>query len=116
MYISIAVRAVEAWLMADYKEFARHLHIREGRIPKKPEEEENPKRTIVNLARNSRSSMIKREVVPSQKSGRSKGNGYEDIMIEFVQKKWCPVHASQRAPSLAHALERCQALFAASDN
>ena len=109
LHVCIAVRA-EAWFMADRGALARYLSIFQGKIPSRPEEVGNPKRAIVDLARQSRSSAVQDNVVPSENSGRSVGPGYTEAMIEFVQGKWCPVRASQVAPSLARALARCQDL------
>ena len=96
--------------MADRGPLARYLSISQGKIPAKPEEVDNPKQVIVDLARQSRSSAVKNDIVPLERSGCSVGRGYTGAMIEFVQEKWCPVRASQAAPSLARALARCQAL------
>ena len=90
LYICIAVQAVEAWFMADRGPLARYLSISQGKIPAKPEEVDNPKRVIVDLARQSRSSAMKNDIVPLERSGRSVGPGYTGAMIEFVQEKWCP--------------------------
>ncbi|MYG38898.1 MAG: hypothetical protein F4162_08060 [Synechococcus sp. SB0676_bin_10] len=108
LHVCIAVRAVEAWFMADRGALARYLSIPQGKIPARPEEVDDPKQTIVNLARQSRSSVVKDAVVPSERSGRPVGPGYTATMIEFVQDKWRPVRASQAAPSLARALARCR--------
>ena len=110
LHICIAIRAVEAWFMADRGSLARHLSIPKAKIPANPEQVDDPKRAIVDLARQSRSSAVQDDVVPSERSGRSVGTGYTAAMIEFVQDKWCPVRASQTAPSLARALARCRAL------
>ena len=110
LHVCIAVRAVEAWLMADRGPLARYLSVSQGKVPAQPEEVDNPKRTIVDLARQSRSSAVQDNVVPSENSGRSVGPGYTEAMIEFVQEKWCPVRASQASPSLTRALARCRAL------
>ena len=98
--------------MADRGPLARYLSIPQGKIPDKPEQVDDPKRTIVDLARQSRSSVVANDVVPSERSGRSVGIRYTEIMIEFVQDKWCPVRASasQVAPSLDRALARCRTL------
>ncbi|MYA91498.1 MAG: hypothetical protein F4026_07260 [Synechococcus sp. SB0669_bin_8] len=96
--------------MADRGPLAPHLSISQGKIPAKPEEVGNPKQAIVNLARQSRSSAVRDDVVPSERSGRSVGPGYTAIMTEFVQDKWSPVRAGQAAPSLARALACCRAL------
>lgn len=112
LHICIAVRAVEAWFMADGGLLARHLPIPQGKIPAQPEELNNPKRIMMDLARQSRSSAVRNDMVPSANSGRSVGPGYDYTasMIEFVQDKWRPVQASQTAPSLARALTCCRAL------
>ena len=110
LHICIAIRSVEAWFMADRGPLARYLSIPQGKIPAKPEEVDDPKRAIVNLARQSRSSVVTDDIVPSERSGRSVGPGYTAAMTKFVQDKWCPVRASQVAPSLARALARCRAL------
>lgn len=110
LHICIAVQAVEAWFMADRRPLARYLSISQGKIHAKPEEVDNPKQAIVDLARQSRSSAVKNDIVPLERSGRSVGPGYTGAMIEFVQDKWCPVRASQAAPSLARALARCRTL------
>ena len=98
--------------MADGGLLARHLPIPQGKIPAQPEELNNPKRIMMDLARQSRSSAVRNDMVPSANSGRSVGLGYEYTasMIEFVQDKWRPVQASQTAPSLACALTGCRAL------
>lgn len=57
--ICITVRAVEAWFMADGGPLALHLSIPQGKIPAKPEELNNPKRTMMDLARQSRSSAVR---------------------------------------------------------
>lgn len=99
LHICIAVRVVETWFMADRGPLARHLSIPQGKIPAKPEEENNPKRTIVDLAHQSRSSAVKNDIVPSANSGRSVGPGYTESMVEFAQEKWHPVCASRTASS-----------------
>ncbi|KKZ11590.1 MAG: hypothetical protein TQ37_06815 [Candidatus Synechococcus spongiarum 15L] len=85
--------------MADRGALARHLSIPQGKIPTRLEEVENPKRTIVDPAHQSRSSVMKDDLVPSERSGRSVGPGYTPTMIRFVQETWCPVRASKRPPA-----------------
>lgn len=46
----IAVRATEAWLMADPDTLAAFLHVSPAQIPGNPEAEEDPKSAMVNLA------------------------------------------------------------------
>ena len=50
MCFRVAVRAVEAWLMADAERLAAFIGVARRRISADPEREENPKRAMVNLA------------------------------------------------------------------
>lgn len=58
MCFRVAVRAVEAWLMADAERLAAFIGVARRRISADPEREENPKRAMVNLARSSRASRV----------------------------------------------------------
>ena len=53
MCFRIAVRQIEAWLFADRERLARFLSVASSRIPQDPESLDNPKQTMVNLARQS---------------------------------------------------------------
>ena len=50
----IAVRQVEAWLLADRERIAKFLSVSQSQVPPQPETLPNPKETLVNLARGSR--------------------------------------------------------------
>ena len=65
----VAVREVEAWLMADRNNFARYLGIAKERIPLDAESIEDPKRRLIELAKKSRKRYIRESIVPSSKSG-----------------------------------------------
>ncbi len=101
----VAVRAVEAWLLADFENLARFLRVPPTSVPKAPENLENPKRALVDLASRSRSRGIKEEMVPRLKSGRLVGPAYTSRMVRFVQEAWNPVQAAPRAPSLRRAMD-----------
>ncbi len=49
----VAVREIESWLMADRAAFARHLRIQINRVPAYPENEVDPKKLIIELAKSS---------------------------------------------------------------
>ena len=72
----IAVREVEAWLMADVQTLARYLSVGLSRISADPETLERPKDAMVDLARRSRRNDIRKDMVPRQKSGRRVGPAY----------------------------------------
>jgi len=101
----VAVRQVEAWLMADADTLANYLGVARRQIPADPEALPNAKTEMVNLARRSRWSAIRQDMVPRQGSGRSVGPAYVSRMIEYAQTYWRPAVAAQHADSLRRAIE-----------
>ena len=109
----IAVREVEAWLMADAQTLARYLRVRRTRIPVEPEKLARPKDEMVDLARYSRLKDICKDMVPREKSGRRVGPAYPSRLIEYVQEHWQPEVAAERAESLQRAIDCLQGLVKA---
>lgn len=87
MCFRAAVRAIEAWLLADRERIARFLGISENRVPRNPDELNNPKQVLVNLARDSRHAGVRQDIVPNARSGRAVGPLYNLRMIEFIEDK-----------------------------
>jgi hypothetical protein len=115
MRFRVAVRAVEAWLMADAERLAAFLDIPLNRIPQYPDAELEPKTALVNLARRSRKRAIRQDMVPRQGSGSQVGPGYSGRLIEFVtlaHGSWRPDVAAQRSDSLRRCLEALKTLKA----
>ena len=108
MELSIAVRTVEAWLLADRRAFASFLGVAVKRIPREPEQLASPKDTVVELARASARRVIREGLVPSAASGRRVGPAYTDEVIQFVHRRWSPKRVRTASPSLARALARCE--------
>jgi hypothetical protein len=107
MRLRIAVREVEAWLLADRERFARFLGVPALGLPVSPEAEADPKRTVVAIARRSRRRELREDIVPRPGSGRSEGPGYASRIIEFVldeKRGWRPEVAALRADSLRRCL------------
>jgi hypothetical protein len=100
----VAVRAIEAWLIADDDALARFLRIARDRIPRAPESLPDPKGALVDLARASRQRAIREDMVPRGSSGRSVGPAYTSRVIEYVQREWRPEIAAARADSLQRAI------------
>jgi hypothetical protein len=97
----VAVRAVEAWLLADRESIAKFLSVSPSRIPIDPESESNPKQLMVDLAARSKRRSIREDMVPRPGSGRSVGPAYTSRLIEFVQSPlWRPTIAAERSESL----------------
>ena len=102
----VAVREVEAWLMADRAGIAKFLHIDISKVPHAPETEEDPKRTLINLARKSRKRRLSQEIVPETGSAAKIGPLYNTHFVNFVNSSWDIEQACLCAPSLARTLSR----------
>ncbi len=100
----IAVREVEAWLMADAQRFAHYLSVAPKRISAEPEMLPHPKNEVVNLARRSRRKDIRKDMVPREGSGRRVGPAYASRLMEYVREYWQPAVAAERAESLRRAI------------
>lgn len=109
-FLRIAVRMIESWLLADRISISRFLDVSDSLIPVSPDGEQNPKQTLVNLARKSRNSVIRRDLVP--KAGRSAavGPGYLSTVSQYVEKKWDPIRASAASPSLKKTVDALRAI------
>lgn len=100
----IAVREVEAWLMADTETLAGYLSVSMNRIPRIPESLAQPKNEMVNLGRLSRRRTIREDMAPRQESGRRVGPAYASRLIEYVKNKWRPEVAANHSDSLRRAI------------
>jgi hypothetical protein len=105
MCFRVAVREVEAWLLADREQMASFLAVGCDRIPHDPESLADAKEALVNLARKSRRKEIREDMVPRAGSGREVGPAYASRVIEFVSRHWRPDEASLKAESLSRAIE-----------
>ncbi len=106
MCFRIAVRSVEAWLLADPRAIAEFFGIAMALVPTNPEALDDPKGTLVHLARRSNRSATRDDIVPRQGSGRTQGPAYVARMTEFVDEHWQPLLASGNAGSLDRTM-RC---------
>jgi hypothetical protein len=100
----VAVREVEAWLLADAESIATFLRVPRGRVPAEPETLNDPKAAMVTLAHRSRRSDLREDMVPRNGSGRPVGPAYSSRLIEFASSSWRPGVAAQRAESLRRAI------------
>lgn len=102
----VAVRAIEAWLLADREKLAEFIGVAKSKLRYDPEALDNPKATMVDLARKSRRRDIQADMVPRLGSGRSVGPAYASRLIEFTERHWRPHVAARHADSLMRAI-RC---------
>ena len=104
MLLRIPVRALEAWLLADRHGMASFLGISESHIPEVPEALERPKRSLVDLARKSRKTALRQDIVPGQGLSSEVGPAYSARLIEFVLRHWDLDRAAKSSDSLARCL------------
>jgi len=110
MCFRVAVRAVEAWFFADDDRLAGFLSVPRSKIPSLPEQLEDPKRTMVELASRSRKRDIREDMVPRPGSGRKEGPAYVSRLIEFAHGSWRPDVAASRSDSLRRCLTRLRGI------
>jgi hypothetical protein len=113
MCFRVAVRAIEAWLLADRERLAQLLGVNAAWLPTNPDCLHDPKRELIDLARRSRRRAIRDDLVPRQGSGRSVGPLYTTRMIEFLQNDtsgWRLDQALRASESLARCVLRLRNL------
>lgn len=113
MCFRIAVREVEAWLLADRERLADFLGVNVSRVPLEPEDIPEPKRMMVQLAGLSRRRGIREDMVPRPESGRDVGPVYTGRLVEFLVDAaagWRPDIAARSSNSLMRCLRCLQAL------
>lgn len=113
MYVRVVVRAVESWILADRTRIAHWLRISEKKIPADPDNLSNPKRTLIDLARHSRSRRLQQDLVPRENSGRKIGPLYNARLTEFLQdglRGWRPAQAMRNSESLKRCVERLRTI------
>lgn len=104
MRLRIAVRSVEAWLLGDAERISAFLHVSSDRIPSRPDDLDDAKQTLVNLARRSKSREVREDIVPARGTSGRVGPAYAARLIEFAGVKWRPRVAARRSGSLKRCL------------
>ena len=107
MCFRVAVREVEAWLLADRRRIAEFLGVDSRNVPTDVEAIPDPKHTVLQLAHVSRRKAIRQDMVPRPGSGREVGPAYNSRLIQFVtdsKKGWRPEVAAGTSESLRRCL------------
>lgn len=101
----VAVREAEAWLLAHRDAFAEFLGISNDLVPIYPDDEQDPKQCLINLARTSRKRRLREAIVPREGTTAKIGPDYNGKLIEFLVNHWNAQQASQNSPSLYRAVQ-----------
>lgn len=103
--LRVAVREIEAWLMADRQAMAEFLRVPESNVPVNPDSLPDPKRVLIDLGRRSTDSGIRRDIVPRLESGWIEGRGYTSRMAVYAGSgQWRPRVAARHSDSLKRCL------------
>ena len=100
----IAVKEVEAWLLAHREAFAKFLGISVDLIPGDADRIPDPKQLLITLARRSRKRKLRDAIVPDPNSTATIGKDYNGQLIQFVNKSWQVASAQTNSPSLERAM------------
>ena len=110
MRFRVAVRAIEAWLMADRENMAKFLGVARSAIHHDIERDPAPKETLINIARRSHNRSIREDIVPRQMSGAKVGPLYVSRITEFVENMWRPEVAASESESLYRCIRALSTL------
>ena len=100
----VAVKEVEAWLLADRSNIADFLEVPIGDVLTDAEAAKDPKLEIVNLARRSRSIEVKHALVPPVGSVAAVGRSFDSKLIQFSTDFWDIEEAAKKSTSLRRAV------------
>ena len=107
----VAIREIEAWLLADRLAIADFLRIRRRTVPDTPEQLVDPKGTLLRLAQGA-PRRIRAGLVPERGSTATIGPEYNVLLADYVKNRWDIGAASARSPSLRRAMSAVSALAA----
>lgn len=96
----VAVREVEAWLMADRRGLAHFLRLRIEKVPENIELINDPKETLLRIANESNNRQLRRDLVRVVDRTLKQGPDYNGRLGEFIASNWNPTKARAIAPSL----------------
>jgi hypothetical protein len=102
----IAVREVEAWLLADPDNLSQFLNVKRALIPPQPDSIVDAKAALVGVAGRSRSKAIRESIVPKRGSTAKQGPDYNGRLGLFVRQHWDIDAAKTNSESLSRTLDR----------
>lgn len=105
----VAVREVEAWLLADREGVSKFLDIPLTKMPHNPEQELDPKQTLFSLVRKCKKRRLIGELLPAAGSRTSIGPLYNARMGGFARDNWDSQRATKNSDSLSRAIKRISA-------
>jgi hypothetical protein len=112
MVFRVAVREVEAWLLADRPGIANLIGAHVNQVPARPEQLDDPKQHLLQLAKRYARGHLKNDLIRMDGTNIKQGVGYNNVLSEFVLDKWSLDTARQNANSLERTICRMEELVA----
>lgn len=115
MCFRIAVRELEAWLLADAERFSSFFGVSFSLITQNPDLLEDPKLELINLVRRSRRKAIREDIVPDPRLGQTVGPAYTTWIINFINDPngWRIDEAAENSASLRRSITAIRQLILA---
>jgi len=104
MLFRVAVREIESWLLADRENFADFFSVGINLIPLNPDNEKDPKLTVISLVKKSKKREIREAIVPID-DYVSHGPGYNTQFQKYILNYWNIDEARKNSPSLDKAIK-----------
>lgn len=106
LLLRVAVREIESWVLADKRRFATFIHAVPKEVPNHPDALDDPKRSLLEVARAYARPELKADLVPRNYDASYPriGPAYNLRMCEFVATKWRPEVARVKSESLHRAM------------
>lgn len=101
--LRLAVRTLDAWLLADRQAFSAFFSVPLPKVPHHPEELDRPKDALTQACRHSRTRAVREAMVPP-KGRPGPGPEYTSYLLDYCRSSWRPDVAAEAAPSLRRAL------------
>lgn len=112
MLFCIAQTEIESWLLADSSGISNFLHISSAKLKTDIESQVvDAKEYLVYLARQSKSSDVRRDLAPKPKSSAATGINYNFRLIDFVKTDWNAKEAAANSVSLRRAIDKLASLY-----
>jgi hypothetical protein len=102
---------IESWLLADREAAGRTLGVAVQKVPREPDDLLHPKRELINLARRSTKTSVRRALLPLPESGALVGVDYLPFIERYIRESWRPRAAAESSPSLHRALAKLDGLL-----
>jgi hypothetical protein len=101
----VAVREIEAWLLADHVGMGRLLVAGAANLPNDPDLLLDPKQVLLQLASKA-PRVVQNDLLVEPGAIASQGLGYNQRMGDFVRNTWDPKRAALCSDSLCRTLNR----------